>query len=393
MKSNKKEVLTVTSEVELKRCVRCIMPETQQGIIFDEKGVCGTCKQQSEVKAKIDWKSREKDLIKLIEQYRGKYSYDCIIPFSGGKDSTFTVYTLVKKYGVKPLLVTFDHGFLRPSVLENRIKTVKKLGVDILTFRTNWKVVKKLMLESLKRKGDFCWHCHTGVFAYPMQLAVKLNIPLVFWGEPSAEYTSFYGYDKPEEVDEKRFNKLVNLGITADDMFKFLKGSVDIRDFEPYRYPPLNDLKAIGYRSVCLGSYIPWDVSKQAEIIRKELDWQWDDVEGIPKNYGYQKLECMLYGMRDYLLFIKKGFGRTAHLVSIDIRNNKLLRKEGFKLAEKYDGKKPASMSWFLDMLGITEKEFMDLALRHITPPHVFDHSKVKQGKKLWDQDLWNATK
>lgn len=376
----------------MKRCTRCIMPETQQGIEFDQDGVCGTCRQ-NEIKAKIDWRAKEKALIALIDQYRGKYSYDCIIPFSGGKDSTFTVYILVKKYGVKPLLVSFDHGFFRPRTLENRVKTIKKLGVDILTFRPNWKIVKKVMLESLNRKGDFCWHCHTGVFAYPMQIAVKLNIPLVFWGEPSSEYTSYYSYTHPEEVDEKRFNKLVNLGITADDMLQYLGGFVDKRDLEPFRYPALKDLRAINYRSVYLGSYIPWDAETQANIIKKELDWQWDVVEGIPENYGYQKIECMLYGMRDYLLFMKKGFGRTAHLASIDIRNNRLSREQGLKLAKNYDGKRPASIDWFLETLGITQKEFMDIASKHAMPPYVFNPNEVKSGQKLWDQHLWNRTK
>lgn len=249
------------------------------------------------------------------------------------------------------------------------------------------------MLESLKRTGDFCWHCHTGVFAYPMQIAVKLNVPLVFWGEPSAEYTSYYSYDKPEEVDEERFRKIVNLGITAEDMSRFLDGSVSMRDLAPFRYPPLKDLKAINCRSVCLGSYIPWEVKKQAELIRKELDWQWDTVEGIPESYGYPKIECMLYGMRDYILFIRKGFGRTAHLVSIDIRNGRLSREEGLKLAEEYDGKRPASMDWFLDMLEITEDELIDAALKHAAAPHVFDPSEVRHGSKLWDQDVWDKTK
>ena len=380
------------AKVELKRCARCIMPETQQAIVFDDEGICGTCRQ-NEIKKEIDWDAKERELLELIEQYRGRYSYDCIIPYSGGKDSTYTAYVLVEKYGLKPLLVSFDHGFLRPRVLENRVKTVKKLGVDILTFRPNWKVVKKLMLESLKRKGDFCWHCHTGVFAYPMQIAVKLNVPLVFWGEPSAEYTSYYSYDKPEEVDEERFNKITNLGMTAEDMLKFLHGFVSTKDMEPFRYPSLKDLKRIGCRSVCLGSYIPWDVKKQAELIRKELDWQWDTVEGIPESYGYQKIECMLCGMRDYILFIKKGFGRTAHLVSIDIRNGQLSREEGLKLAKEYDGRRPASMDWFLNMFEITEDELMDIVLEHTVAHHVFDPTKVRYGPKLWDQDLWDKVR
>jgi len=381
------------SKVQLRRCKKCIMPETQEKIEFDGKGVCGACRQVRFKQKKINWQKKEKELIKLIDQYKGKYAYDCIIPFSGGKDSTFTAYILVTKYRIKPLLVSFDHGFLRPRTLENRVKTVKNLGVDILTFRPNWKVVKKLMFEAFKRKGDFCWFCHTGVFAYPMQIAVKLNVPLIFWGEPSAEYISSYSYEQPEEVNEEKFNNLANLGITADEMFKFLKRSVTMKDLLPFKYPSLKELKKINYRSVCLGSFIPWDAKKQAEIIRRKMGWQWDVVEGIPKSYGYAKIECMLYGMRDYLLFIKKGFGRTAHLTSIDIRNNRLSREKALKLAQKYDGRKPASLNWFLDMLGITEKEFMCIASKHVKLPNVFDPSKVKRGQKLWDQNLWDKTR
>ena len=92
------------------------------------------------------------------------------------------------------------------------------MGVDIITFTPNWKVVQKLMLQSLLEKGDFCWHCHTGIFAYPMWVALNYNVQLIFWGEPGSEYSSFYGYDELEEADERRFNRKINLGINAEDM-------------------------------------------------------------------------------------------------------------------------------------------------------------------------------
>lgn len=80
---------------------------------------------------------------------------------------------------LKPLVVRFNHWGYRPLVEENNTRTFKKLGVDVLEFTANWKVVRKLMLASLKESGDFCWHCHMGVFAHTMQIAVKFNIPLV----------------------------------------------------------------------------------------------------------------------------------------------------------------------------------------------------------------------
>jgi PP-loop superfamily ATP-utilizing enzyme len=81
--------------VELRRCAKCVLPETQDAITFDEKGVCQVCKQVK-VKEKIDWKAKKKELDQLIEEHRGKHAYDCIVPFSGGKDSTFTAYYLKK---------------------------------------------------------------------------------------------------------------------------------------------------------------------------------------------------------------------------------------------------------------------------------------------------------
>lgn len=378
----------------LKRCERCLLPETQETITFDKEGICNVCRQHEFKKEKIDWNKRKEDLMKLVEQYKGKGDYDCIVPYSGGKDSTFTVLYIVKELGLKPLVVCFDHGFMRPTVRRNTERTMKKLGVDYLHFRTNWQIVKKLMLESLKRKGDFCWHCHTGIFAFPMHIAIKFQVPLVIWGEPSAEYTSYYDYDEDEEVDERRFNRFVNLGITAEDMVGFLDDdSVTERDLRPYTYPKLKDLKAIKYRSICLGSYIPWDVKEQVKMIKDELGWEGNIVEGIPPEYEYEKIECMFQGVRDYLKYIKRGFSRTSHLASIDLRNNRLTKDKALELIKKYEGKRPASLDVFLDVLNLTEEEFMEIALTHLVAPHKFDKTSIEKGDKLYDQDKWDKTK
>ena len=128
-----------------------------------------------------------------------------------------------------------------------------------------------------------------------MQMAVRFGVGLVFWGEPNAEYQSYYSYDDIEEVDERRFNRYVNLGITAEDMAGFIDG-VDERDLEPFIYPKLRDLMRLNYRSVCLGSFIPWDVKRQVEVIETELGWEGDFVEGVPPEYSYEKIECAVQG-------------------------------------------------------------------------------------------------
>jgi len=377
--------------MELIKCSRCVIPETHETIHFDENGVCNVCRQSEFKKENIDWASREKELVELLDAYRGKGDYDCLVPFSGGKDSTFTLLTLVRKYKLKPLVISFDHGFYRPTVEESKTRTFRKLGVDVLRFTPNWQLVKKLMLESMKRKGDFCWHCHTGIFAYPMQVAIRYKVPLVIWGEPSAEYTSYYSYDDGiEEVDEERFNRFVNLGINAEDMVGMLNDSdITMREMQPFVYPPLRELKAINYRSFCLGSYIPWDVKRQSQLIKDELGWQEEEVEGVPPGYGYEKIECCFQGVRDYLKYIKRGYARTSHLVSIDIRNGRMDREEAARLVEEYEGRRPASLDVFLDYLGISEAEFNEIAVSQLVHPNQCDPAALPRGQELWDQRIW----
>lgn len=376
--------------MELKRCNKCLLPETHETIFFDEEGICNICRQNEFKKEKINWADRKKELDQLIDQYRGKYDYDCIIPYSGGKDSTWTVHYLIKEYKLKPLVVRFDHGFLRQNIHENTTRMLRKLGVDFHHFSPNWKVVQKLMLQSFLEKGDFCWHCHTGIFSYPMWVALRYNVPLIFWGEPSAEYTSYYSYDQPEEVDEKRFNRYVNLGINALDMLVRIGGGLDERDIKPYSYPPLKDLRKIGYRSVCLGTYIPWDPKTQSEIIHKEIGWNGDEVENVPPAYHYEKIECHLQGVRDYIKYIKRGYTRPTHLAALDIRNERISKEDGLKMITEYEGKKPRSLEVFLDLVGLTESEFYEIAKTHSVSPWVLNNIDPELAKEVKDFAKWS---
>src|SRR5437867_7268306 len=138
----------------LRRCAKCGLPETYETIEYDSQGVCNICRGAQHKQQSINWAERKRVLDRLIEKYRGKSAYDCIVPFSGGKDSTFQLYYLMKEYKLKPLVVRFNHGFMRQVVQDNNQRTFKKLGVDVLEFTPNWHIVKRLMLESFKRKTD-----------------------------------------------------------------------------------------------------------------------------------------------------------------------------------------------------------------------------------------------
>jgi N-acetyl sugar amidotransferase len=376
----------------MKRCTKCLTKETVDTITFDDFGVCSVCRQVEFKKEKIDWEARGRQLQEIMARHRGQGLYDCIVPYSGGKDSVFQLWYIVRELMLKPLVIRFNHWGYRPLVEENNTKVFKQLGVDVVEFTPSFHVVRELMLESLKRRGDFCWHCHTGIYAGVMHMAVRFEVPLIFWGESTAEYHSWYTFEEMEEVDEKRFNRVMNQGMTADDMFEFLQGRVERRDLWMFDYPKRKDLLKLKVESICLGNYIEWNTKANVEVIKRELGWKGQAVEGVPPQYDYEKIECTFQGMRDYAKYVKRGYGRTNHLATIDIRNGVLGREEALALEAQYDGKRPASLDWFLNILQISEAEFYEILEKHQVHPWKFDPSQVQTGAPLPDMPLWDTT-
>ena len=380
----------------LRCCTKCRLPETYETIEYDSQGVCNICRGAKHKQQSIDWTERKRVLDQLVEKHRGKSAYDCIVPFSGGKDSTFQLYYLMKEYKLKPLVVRFNHGFMRQVLQDNNQRTFKKLGVDVLDFTPNWHIVKRLMLESFKRKTDFCWHCHTGIYSYPLRVALMYQVPLVFWGEPQSEITAYYDYlnDEIEYEDDKKFNMLRTLGITAEDMHGMIHTNsdpVDIRDLTPYTFPDVKALKALRYCSVPLGSFIPWDYTKNTEVIKRELGWQTDELEGVPReiNAHGEKIECFMQGTRDYIKFLKRGYSRVAQINAFHVRAGRMEPEEAFRINAECDGRKPPSLNVFLEYVGLTEDEFNQIVAQMVIPPHKPDLDHIQPAEKTWDFEQW----
>ncbi len=369
----------------MKHCAKCGLPETYETLEIGQDGVCNICKASA-----IRPGENLPALLGIIDAVRGRFAYDCIVPFSGGKDSTYTLWYLATQLKLKCLVIQFDHGFFRRTLADNNERTFKRLGCDVSRFSPNWHIVRRVMREALIRKGDFCWHCHTGIFAYPMQVALKEKTPLIIWGEPSTEYTAYYQPGEVEEVDENRFDRFVNLGISAEDMAGFIKADKDFdyRDLAPFTYPKRADLAALGVRSICLGSYILWDTAAQSEIIKRELGWREDEVEGMPKRYGYEKIECQMQGVRDYIKWLKRGYGRVTQMVALDRRRDRMSKGHGDLLIAEHEGKRPASLDIFLEHIDMTEAEFNAAVRATVVPPHVPDFN-APTGQPVHDMGEW----
>lgn len=379
--------------IEMERCSKCILPVTWESIFYDENGVCNICNNWSTQKAKIDWDERSARLQEICEKAkeeakRRNNKYHCIVPFSGGKDTSYILWYTVTQLKMRPLVVTFDHGFFRPRMLENRMRTFRKLGVDVLTFLYNWQLQRKIMLEALKRKGDFCWHCHLGVTVFPMQEAIRRNIPLIIWGEGGGEYEGYFKYQMLEQMREWKFNRRCTIGMRAEDMSGFV--GVDPEELEPFIYPSEEEMNRVGLQSLPLGNFIPWDVQKHVAVIKKELGWQEDVIESGYPWPSYEKIECQFTGIRDYVKFLKRGFSRMTHLCTLDIRHGRMTREEALGLIAKHEGKKPKSLKVMLEYLGISEEEFHEICAWHlIQPAPVIKPHDLPEGEELWDQGLW----
>lgn len=344
----------------LRYCTRCCMPESNEGMQFDEMGICQACQSQ-EQKIHIDWVERERDLRKLLDHHRSLGNdYDCIVPISGGKDSTFQLHVLTKVYGMKVLGVTFSHNWFTETGRYNLQNAIEKFEIDHVMFTPSRALVNKLARKSLFMIGDSCWHCHSGVGAFPLQMAVKYRIPLLVWGESIADYSGRATHKNPVRKFDRDYFTQVSAKVYPEAM---VGDGITERDLAPFRLPSVEELEEIGVIGIHLGDYIFWDDERQMEFVRDVYDWREDRVEGTYKHY--KSVECRMAGVHDYTKFLKRGFGRASDHASADVRAGLLTREEGFALARKHDTARPGALDYYLEITGFTEEEFEAVMAEH----------------------------
>lgn len=216
------------------------------------------------------------------------------------------------------------------------------------------------------------------------------------WGEPQSEITAYYDYlnDEIEYEDDKKFNMLRTLGITAEDMHRMIstpEDPVDIRDLTPYTFPDVKELAKLRYCSVALGSFIPWDYQANTEVIKRELGWEVDQLEGVPTelNEHGEKIECFMQASRDYIKYVKRGYSRITQLNSFKVRKGVMTPDQARLLNEELDGRKPRSLQVFLEYVGLTEPEFQEIVSGMAIPPYNHDFETDQLSDPVWDFDQW----
>lgn len=320
-------------------CSSCLIPTTRPDQKLNEDMVCNACLSFRK-KAEIDWDSRRIELENILNNYKNINSseWNCIVPVSGGKDSTIQVLKMLE-LGMKPLCVTASTCHLS-EVGRKNIENLKYLGVDLIEFSPDLKIRKQLNRIGLTTVGDIAWPEHVGIFTIPVNISVKFKIPLIIWGESSQnEYGGPASAEDVAVLDRSWLEEFGGLnGLRVSDISENF--DIDPKRLTPYYYPSDEDLKSVGTTGIYLGYYTNWNPIENAFTAREKGFKFYDEaVEG--SLVAYENLDNLQHGIHDYFKFLKYGFGRATDQVSYHIRRSKITREEGLKIVKERDGKFP----------------------------------------------------
>lgn len=340
------------------------MPETKPNIEFDSDGVCSACRHY-EARKHINWEDRKQQLFQILDKYRNKTgsNWDCIVPVSGGKDSTYITLKMLE-FGMKPLCVTASTCHLSEIGRKN-LNNLQELGVDHIEFTTNKKVRRILNKIGLIEVGDISWPEHVTIFTIPVIVAVKFNIPLIVWGENSQNEYGGPALDANNPILNKQWLDKYGglLGLKPENLIG--KYGLTEKDLLPYIYPENEAIQKVGVTGIFLGYFLPWDGYSNALIAQGYGFTTYTKcVEGSLANY--ENLDNYQTGIHDYFKFLKYGFGRATDIACLHIRRGRLSRNDAIELVKKHDGKFPwyylgKPLHEILQPLDLTVDEFIKI--------------------------------
>jgi N-acetyl sugar amidotransferase len=338
------------------------MPDTRPGIKFDSDGVCFPCKHY-ETRKINDWKKRWTELEELADKYRGSNGdyYDCMITASAGKDSYYQVHIFKEKLKLNPLLVMVNNFSWTQTGRHNWDNLLSEFGVDAHTISLNPQLCKKLFKLALELYGSPTWYFDRAIYAYPIQIASKLGIPLIVYGE-----NTNYEYGGPLGGKEtySAMDQINNDVVKPVDWDVWLKAdpSLSMKDFNPCIYPKIKDIEKARLEPIFLSYFVPWSGYKNMEFARsrgfKSLD---DTQEWKRRGYleQYDQIDTIGYLTHTWFKFVKFGHQRVTEVASLWIREGRLTREEAVRFVNEEDYKlDPKMLADFLEFTGIEAEDF-----------------------------------
>lgn len=348
----------------LKRCSRCLLPETFPYIIYDEEDVCNYCKSY---KRKINLTSEQKkrkraELEKIVDRYRKHNEYDVIVPYSGGRDSSYGLHFIKKELGLHPITFTYDWGMVTDLARRNIARLTGKLGIenilisaDIQKNRDNirknvtaWLKKPELGIIPLFMAGD------KQFFYYANQVKKQTGIRLDIWMANNLENTDFkVGFcGISPDFEKKRIDslsmkkKIQLLNYYAGCFIKnpsYLNSSLQdtFLAYLYYYFEPRNDY-------YLLFDYIPWDETIVEKTIIEEYDW-----ELSPDTKSTWRIGDGTAGFYNYIYYTVTGFSEIDTFRSNQIREGMLTREQALQLINEENKPRYDSIKWYCDTIHI----------------------------------------
>ena len=346
----------------MKRCVRCLMPDTRPRMLLGLDGVCPACSWRDEYE-KTDWQARKYEFQDLLRKHRGHPAYDCVVPFSGGKDSAAIAYRLKYEYGLKPLLVTYGQ-LMWTDVGRHNWHKVRDDGFDIIYWGADQRVSRILARRFFVERGHPKQHYDAAVNSVPVIVAKHFNIPLIIYAEHGE---SFYGgHILSEDHRRRRYHDEVLENQVGDDPGNWVMQGITSSDLFPYIYPEdAGDIECVYW-----SHYHRWDIYENAKLMREKLDFKWAEPRSTGSFEGFDSIDDRIDDLDFYMMYVKFLFGRATRMASRMIQCGHMTREEGMRLARVFDGEPPAEdhMREILEYLDMTKEDFDRTVDKHRNP-------------------------
>ncbi len=338
----------------MKRCMRCVLPETCPNIEFDESGVCSVCKefdvQWGKFKQKEYLASKRMELERTFDFFRKKGKYDCLVPISGGMDSTYVLYVCKQIYNLRVLALNFDNGFLSEFAKENLKSTTSRLNVDLISYKPEWNLARKLYALFFTKTGEFCTPCNVGIWSTSYRIARDLDIPLIVKGS-SRRIEEQIPKGSPDYYCSPFYFKEV------------IRGEIPFEDAMDYLHIPHSLTQRIGLwvsrsvpfygvRTISLPDYLEWNLKTILKTLETEADWK-----RPPEKHRH--FDCIMDPVANYLTQKKLGFS-AASIYSTLVRDGQMTREEALRrtlVDERMATQEPPELELWFQKLGLSRSD------------------------------------
>lgn len=349
----------------VQKCTRCVMTNQRPRIVFDSEGVCSACRYADYKHKDVDWGIREWQLASLLRKHRKASGYDVIVPCSGGKDSATVAHKLKHKWGMHPLCVTWA-PFMYTDIGRQNMDRFVQAGFDVVTGTPDGLRHRRLARLAFEFLGDPFHPFVYGQLAFPVHVALKYNVKVIFGGENGeAEYGGDPAANEKTGWDWSDWERVYLKSAGIDRLLGLAQqiGALAGLDWwsnlsSLYRLPPINTLKAAGLEYHWFAYYQKWHPQANYYYAAEHTGFQPCPERSEGTYSKYASIDDKLDGLHYFMAFVKFGIGRCTSDAAHEIRDGDITREEGEALVSRYDGEFPERhIDECLDYLGMDRKQ------------------------------------